>query len=158
MSEVVKSIFRQRELEKIYKIGCNSLFLRDKQQIMIDEYSKNVLSDKEIGMYDIEIPMLNAGDKFYLANISKAVTIKNRMRSSDGSITYYVNDEYIDTENTKKTYEECQNKIELWREWKDKYEKLEKEFFEYRCKYQYKHKYFNTTSSIDDRLEELKGE
>ena len=55
-----------------------------------------VISDKEIGRYDIEIPMLEIGDEFFLHDIQELVKIKSRTRSSDGSITYYIDDKIIE--------------------------------------------------------------
>ena len=152
MSEVVKSVFRQRKIEKIYKIGIEyESFIHKKEQIVIaDTNDKNILSDEVIGTYDVDIPILNIGEEFFLCDINKNVKIKNRMRSSDGSITYYVEDEYIETENTQQTHDECQHKLELWEYWQEKYNNLklkyndlELEYIKYRREYRYKNKYFN---------------
>lgn len=70
------------------------------------------------------------------------------MRSSDGSITYYVDDKLVETENTKKSYEECKEKIEHWNYEKDRFEKLEKEFEDYKKEYKYKNRFFN--KKVDD--------
>lgn len=104
---------------------------------------KHVISDKEIARYDIEIPMLNVGDEFFLHDIQKVIRIKSKMRSSDGSITYYAEDQIVETENTKKSYDECTEKIEHYGYEKEKYEKLEKEFEEYKKEYRYKNRFFN---------------
>lgn len=129
MAETVKSIFRQREVEKLYKISVcehyETFGYCTKYSIEIDDDSKNILSDKTIGEYDVEIPMLEVGDAFFLHDISQAVIIKSRMRSSDGSITYYVLDKIVETENTKRSKEECEKEFEKY---KDK------------CK---KHRFFN---------------
>lgn len=147
MSEVIRSIFRQREIEKLYELQefkrydfCSDI--TSHRVVALGNY-ENVISDKEIGRYDIEIPMLEIGDKFFLHDIQEVVVIKSKMRSSDGSITYYVEDKIIETENTKKSYEECINKIEHWDHEEGKFEKLEKEFDEYKKKYKYKNRFFN---------------
>ena len=149
MSEVIKSIFRQKEIEKLYELKVDSSYnygfysYRASGRVIAVGNYENVISDKEIGKYDIEIPMLEIGDEFFLHDIQEVVVIKSKMRSSDGSITYYVEDKIIETENTKKSYEECTNKVEHWDYEKEKFEKLEKEFDEYKKKYKYKNRFFN---------------
>lgn len=149
MSEVIRSIFRQKEIEKLYRlkvdrnIGCDVYPYIPSSRVMAEGNYDNVISDKEIGRYDIEIPTLEIGDEFFLHDIQEAIVIKSKMRSSDGSITYYAEDKIIETENTKKSYEECNNKVEHWNYEKERFEKLEKEFEEYKKKYKYKNRFFN---------------
>lgn len=155
MSDTVKSIFREREIEKSYELKyCSDYFFypgieKDVNLVAVGN-EENVISDKIIGTYDIEIPMLEIGDEFFLHDIQEVVKVKNKMRSSDGSITYYVKDKVIETENTKKTYAECREKIEHYKYEKEKFEDLEKkldackeEFEEYKREYKYKHRFFN---------------
>lgn len=154
MSDTVKSIFRQKEVEKIYELSyCGDwLFLHKEKNVNLVSTSntENVISDKVIGTYDIEIPMLEVGDEFFLCDIQELVKVKRKMRSSDGSITYYVEDKVVETENTKKTYAECRQKIEHYKLEKEKFEDLEKklktckeEFEKYKRKYKYKNRFFN---------------
>ena len=93
---------------------------------------------------DIEIPMLEIGEEFFLSDITKTVRIKSRMRSSDGSITYYVEDEFVETENTKSSYEKC---MEFVSNYSNRVESeitaLRTDFEEYKKKYKYKHRFFN---------------
>ena len=147
MSEVIRSIFRQREIEKLYELKEFKRYdiysdITSRCVVAMGNYDE-VISDREIGRYDIEIPMLEIGDKFFLHDIQEVVVIKSKMRSSDGSITYYTEDKIIETEKTKKSYEECTNKVEQWDYEKKKFEKLEKEFDEYKKKYKYKNRFFN---------------
>ena len=156
MSDTVKSIFRQREIEKLYELyyygdGYFGLFC-NKSDVGLGTKSNtdNVISDKVIGTYNIEIPMLEVGDEFFLHDIQEVVKIKSKMRSSDGSITYYAEDKAVETENTKKTYAECRQKIEHYKYEKEKFEDLEKrlntckeELAEYKREYKYKHRFFN---------------
>jgi len=150
MADVIKSIFRQREVEKLYELhyyGHDYYGFYHSKECDVDLGTKinkdNIISDKVIGSYDIEIPMLEIGDEFFLHDIQEVVTIKNRMRSSDGSITYYVSDKLVTTENTKKTYSECVEKIAHWKCEKEEFDNLKKEFKEYRDKYKYKNRFFN---------------
>ena len=159
MSDTVKSIFRQRELEKLYELkycGTYYIFIHREPNVNLVSVSntENVISDKVIGTYDIEIPMLEVGDEFFLHDIQEVVKVKSKMRSSDGSITYYVEDKVVETENTKKTYAECRQKIEHYKYEKEKFEDLEKrldackeEFAEYKREYKYKHRFFNRKCS-----------
>ena len=64
MSDTVKSIFRQREIEKLYELyyyggGYFGLFHSENDvSLRTKSNTDNVISDKVIGTYDIEIPML----------------------------------------------------------------------------------------------------
>ena len=86
-----------------------------------------------IGEYDIDIPLLEKNEEFFLADIMQIVVIKKRLRSSDGSITYYVEDESVETEDQKKKLEEM-------------YDELLREFRDYKREYKYKNKFFNSGS------------
>ena len=157
MSDTVKSIFRQREIEKIYELSYYGdwLFYLHKYKendvnLVAVGNTENVISDKVIGTYDIEIPMLEVGDEFFLCDIQEVIKVKSKMRSSDGFITYYVEDKVVETENTKRTYSECRQKIEHYKYEKEKSEDLEKklkackeEFEKYKREYKYKHRFFN---------------
>ena len=156
MSDTVKSIFRQREVEKLYELcvraenGTNVCNCITRTKIIAVGNTEKVISDKEIGRYDIEIPMLEVGDEFFLHDIQEVIVIKSRMRSSDGSITYYVKDKIIDTENTQKSYEECSEKIEHWNQKEEEYidlknrlDDVKKEFRDYKKEYKYKNRFFN---------------
>lgn len=139
MSNIVKSVFRQREVEKIYGINCRKyswLYDEHADRMEINEIEQRVISDKMIGTYDIEIPMLEKGEEFFLEDVEKVVKIKNRMRSTDGSITYYVEDEIVETENSKKSYEFCANKVAQF-----------EKFMKYKEEYKYKHRFFNFRSN-----------
>ena len=157
MADVIRSIFRQREVEKLYDLCVHveedetygfSRITRTK--IIAVGNTENVISDKEIGRYDIEIPMLEVGDEFFLHDIQEVIVIKSRMRSSDGSITYYAEDKIIDTDNTQKSYEECSEKIEHWnqkeeehKDLKNRLDDIKKEFRDYKKEYKYKNRFFN---------------
>ena len=159
MSNTVKSIFRQREIEKLYELrylGRYWFYPQTDNDVALSAISNDekIISDKVIGTYDVEIPMLEVGDEFFLHDIQESVKVKNRMRSSDGSITYYVEDKVLETENTKKTYAECREKIEHYKLEKEKFEALQKkldsceeEFAEYKKEYRYKHRFFNRKCS-----------
>ena len=152
MSDTVKSIFRQREIEKLYRLeivesALLGYFYNSTSAVQARGNEERVISDKEIGRYDIEIPMLEVGDEFFLHDIQEVVVIKSKMRSSDGSVTYYVKDKIVETENTKKSYEECTKKVEHWDYEKERFEKLEKKFEDYKREYKYKNRFFNRKQS-----------
>lgn len=160
MRDIISSIFRQREIEKLYELGVknkyeyNFIFSKVDETLVEVENEDKVISDKEIGRYNIDIPMLEVGDEFFLHDINELVTIKSRTRSSDGSIIYYIDDKIIETDNTRKSYAECREKIEHWKYEKEKYKELEeklknlnKEFDEYKKRYKYEHRFFNKKCS-----------
>ncbi len=153
MSDVVKSIFRQREVEKLYRLKlseCYSLGYTtySSRSVGFEANEEIILSDKEIGRYDIEIPMLEVGDEFFFHDIQEVVVIKSKMRSSDNSITYYVEDKIIETENTKESYEECNKIVEDYDNQEKEIKKLKEEFEDYKREYKYKNRFFN--KKIDD--------
>lgn len=139
MADIVKSVFRRRVLEKVYdfiKYAHADYFGGVSEEFRISVTHK-LVEDKEIGHYDIEIPLLDIGDKFFLDDIKEQVTVTDRMRSSDGSIIYFVEDKVIETENTKRSYEECQKMAD------GMYKKLQYQFDDYRRKYKYERRFLN---------------
>lgn len=125
MADTVKSIFRQRKVAGKY---VTDLF----GETYLKKTDK-VIADDVIGEYDIDIPLLEKNEEFFLADIMQIVVIKKRLRSSDGSITYYVEDEIVETEDQKKKLEEM-------------YDELLREFRDYKREYKYKNKFFNSGS------------
>ena len=156
MANSFKSVFRRKEFEKIYEFGI-------REYIRVDDYfhtctwgcsiidpkkpSSNCylteIADIELGIYDVEMPMLEVGDEFFLHDIKELVKIKSRFRSSDGSVTYYVEDKVIETENTQKSKDLVNKQLENWNHEEEKFEKIRKEFDEYKSKYKYENRFFN---------------
>lgn len=153
MAETVKSIFRQREIEKMYQINMverERCFYNEYEIKVVQNFYSEPLSDKVIGEYNVEIPLLEVGDNFFLHDIEQMVTIKSRMRSSDGSITYYIEDKLVETENTRKSKEKCDAEFKDRTDYKDRffgmeksYKELKEEFDQYKREYKYKNRFFN---------------
>lgn len=123
MTDTVKSIFRQRKVAGKYVTDLfGGTYLKETDE---------VISDEIIGEYDINIPLLEKNEGFFLSDNVQIVVIKKRLRSSDGSITYYVEDEIVETEDQKKKFED------------DMYNKLRREFRDYKREYKYKNRFFN---------------
>ena len=150
----MKSIFRRKKYEAVYQIGVletvyvttdyvSSILGKMKNNNVMSYKNKNELSDMVIGEYDIDLPLLEVGDEFFLQDIQELVKIKSRTRSSDGSVVYYVEDEIIETENSKTSQEECDKKVASWWQNERKYLDLKNEFDEYKEKYKYKRRFFN---------------
>ena len=165
MADVVKSIFMQSEYESVYILGYVNEYVdsddrfynvcsREKRTM---RHARNFIRDIKIAEYDIELPLLEEGDEFFLVDEQRKVTIKSRMRSSDGSVTYYIKDKLIDTENTEKTKKECDDVVMKCTRLNErlvvceheknvvlrKLESLEVEFGIYRNRFKYEHKFFN---------------
>ena len=115
MADVVKSIFMQSEYEAVYSLGYvndyidsdDGYYKVSSRESRTIRHARNFIRDVKIAEYDIELPLLEKGDEFFLVDEQRKVTIKSRMRSSDGSVVYYIKDKLIDTENTEKTKKEC---------------------------------------------------
>lgn len=137
MVDVVKSIFRQREVIGEYINGIYPSSLSWFQG------TENVVSDNLIGEYDIEIPILEEGELFFLSDINRIVKIKSRMRSSNGAIVYYDLDKIVsinDVETNKLGDYIYKIKYE---EIKNNFNKLYEKFNDYKKEYKYKHRFFN---------------
>lgn len=143
INKAVKSIFRQRVIENLYCLEGFGFF--DEKDKFITSRDGVVVSDKIIGEYDIDVPLLEKGEEFYLSDIKEAIVVEKRMRNSDGSIVYFVEDKYVDTDNSKKTMEECNQKIAYIKAQK-------KEFETYKQKYKYKHRFFNFKKSEQENI------
>lgn len=128
MADIVKSIFRQRKVVGNYIPGFG---IKSYPECM-----EEVISDDVIGTYDVEIPLLEEGENFFLSDIEKTVKIKRRMRSSDSSIVYYAEDiiSKVDDLETDKLGDYV---------YKMKYEQIKKELEKYKKEYKYKNKFFN---------------
>lgn len=142
MGETFKSIFRQRQCEKLYHI-TRSYFYLDKYKFEYYANANNVLSDNQLTVHDVEAPLLEPGEHFFLHDLQKEIVIKSRLRSSDGTTVYYAEDEVIETENTKKSLEECKEELFRYEELNEEINKLKKKFEEYKEKYKYEHRFFN---------------
>lgn len=125
MADTVKSIFRQRKVAGKYVTNLfGETYLKETDE---------VISDEIIGEYDIDIPLLERNEEFFLSDITQTVKIEKKLRSSDGSITYYIEDEIVETEDQKNKFE-------------DMYNELRREFRDYKREYKYKKKFFNFKS------------
>ena len=147
-----KSIFIQRKVEKLFEkyIEYNWMYGRDGyshlpkiNEIRIFTNNENVIEEKVIGEYDIDSPPLDTGDEFYLCDIGKIVKIKKRVRNSDNSFTYYIEDELVETENTKISKEKCDKEFDKYCSAVDEFDALKEEFDAYKRKYKYRKKFFN---------------
>ena len=117
-----------------------------KNEIRIFTNNENVIEEKVIGEYDIDSPPLDMGDEFYLCDIGKIIKIKKRVRNSDNSFTYYIEDELVETENTKISKEKCDKEFDKYCSAVDEFDALKEEFDTYKRKYKYRKKFFNFKS------------
>lgn len=155
---MAKSIFVQREVEEIYEsyvkydwiYGTTSsrehYIKKPKKYDMRYSCKDNVLSQKIIGEYNIDNPPLKVGEEFFLCDIKKLVKIHKRCRNSDGSFTYYIEDKYIETENTKLSKEKCEKDFDRYCACVDELDELRKKLCDYKREYKYKHRFFNFRS------------
>ena len=141
MADAVKSIFRQKEYEKIYKIMYIGQYWPDdyigrenlgRCEMREAKAGTNYIQDIKIAELDIDLPLLEPNDRFFLADQQMEVQIKSRIKSSDGSIVYYIQDKLIETENTEKTKRKCEEIVEKCRYLVNRNEKLTRELEEYK--------------------------
>ena len=162
---MAKSVFIQRKVEKLYEnyIEYNWVYtssngyvhLPKRNEIRISNKSndENVIEEKIIGEYDIDSPPLDIDDEFFLCNMGKLVKIKKRIRNSNNSFTYYVEDELVETENTKISKEKCDKAFYRYCSAVEGFDTLQKNFDDYKREYKYKHRFFNfgTDKAPDDK-------
>lgn len=141
----IKSIFRRREVEAIYDVirtttsGSSPFNLTVVDHTSLYKNCKNILSDNLIGEYDVDFPILKVGDKFHLNDIDEVVVIKDIVRNSKNTITYYVEDKFIETDRTQKSKKEAQDKICDW----SKLRSENSELLRYKRTHPYEHRFFN---------------
>ena len=137
---IIKSVFMQKEVQKTYCLGRRNTghrlygFSHDADETLIIEErtSGEAIDIIKIGEYDLDIPMLEKGESFFLCDKNRVVTITDRMRNSDGSITYFIEDKLIETEESKKSYEECNERLLNFNNEAQAYFELQKAYDQYR--------------------------
>lgn len=141
---MIKSVFMQREVPKMYclerksdrnRTYCTNFgFSRyEDETLVIGERTNGEATNiVKIGEYNLDIPMLERGESFFLCDKNQIVIIKDRMRNSDGSITYFIEDKLIETEESKKSYEECNERLLNYNDEAQAYFELQKAYDQYR--------------------------
>jgi hypothetical protein len=129
---VKKSIFKQEIYRKIYNFLSNtcenkySLYGNYNSYININ-YEK--IKEEEIFTLELEMPLLNEGEEFYIEELNKTVKILKRIRSSKENVCYYVEREIIEDEETIRTKERCEKIQEKYEENKKFKEQVENSFW-----------------------------
>lgn len=75
---------------------------------------------------DLNLPLLEEGEDFYIAEIEKVVTINKRMRSSDDSVIYEI-ESRNEIVGSELDFSEIRKELNKIYEKNDKYERLIKE-------------------------------
>lgn len=113
---LVKSTFKQRRYAKRYELKAEPRFGIDKKYYYSGYYmGRNIdnyfIDEVEIWTCEVAMPMLCVGELFYIEELKMSVTVLERVRSSSGGVVYYINSEYIEDEETQKTYQRVQDEI-----------------------------------------------
>lgn len=159
----MKTVIRQKTFEKIYSCGIYKIYEKDEYGLSYMEsvvpleclYSDSInkeISDDIIGTYDFS-PMVKIDETVFLTDLQIHVTIKSIIRNSDNSLTCYIEEKLIETENTKITFEESQKAIDNWNHDEERYIKLEEEIntldvYKKKCN---KHKFLNYIMDLLDK-------
>lgn len=117
--EIVKSsIFLQETYKRRY---CASVIKREKYSflgdgsvvIRNDVNKENILKEQhEIFRCEIPMPLLEEGDKFYIEEQAKLVTVVSICRTSKDAVVYILEPEFIDDELTLQSYKDAFKKLE----------------------------------------------
>lgn len=126
MSKLVKkSIFKQKTSRKIYVIHRENMgdmthhddksgrWFADPLSLVLhkDGIEEIIGSEQIIYICDLEIPLLEIGELFYIEEKDITVKIKERIRSSNNSVCYEVEPKIIEDEVTKQSLEKCEKVI-----------------------------------------------
>ena len=128
---VKKSIFRQKTYAVRYHLEYmwpNYVFTRERRAEVSVDSSNNLVSDDEIFVCNLEMPLLEKGEEFYIEEQNLLVKIESRCRSSLGSVTYYVEPNHITDDESKKSFEELHKYKELYKKYNDLENKYNKAF------------------------------
>lgn len=87
-----------------------------KQRVFENEYYANIINNKllneeEVYRCSILLPLLKCGEKFYIDELNLMLNIREVIRTSDGNVIYFIDNKYIDTDNSRKQKERVENKI-----------------------------------------------
>lgn len=112
---VKRSIFKQQIFAKRYKVARKEVLpfsyhsLCDTQLFYtVNESGSKLIKEDEIFVCDLEMPMLQIEEKFYIEEKEMLVTIKSRYRTSKENVVYYIESKLVEDEYTliSKTTEE----------------------------------------------------
>lgn len=106
---VKTSVFKQEVHRKVYELYSG--YETDMRSFIMHYHINDLvlksekISESEIFKCDLEMPLLNAGEEFYIEELDKTVKILKRVRTSKENVCYYVEPELIEDEETKRTKE-----------------------------------------------------
>ncbi len=134
--QIVKnSIFKQRVFRKEYEFIGRAEYRKDygsgmwcKNKIyhlQIDEKLIEI-KNEEVFRCELEMPILNINEKFYIEEKDVLVTIKEQYRTSKENIIYIVEDKIIENSITKDSKDKAEILREKFNIFKDANEELEK--------------------------------
>lgn len=147
MEKLTRSVFLQREKQKVYrlerKIDPDRWISSDDVMYVGESTDGKELRITKLGEYDLTTPMLEVGESFFLADLNQKVVITERMRDSNGFITYFVQDKLVETDETLVSYDRARKELADYNSEMMRYEDLKDEFNAYKESHPYKHRFFN---------------
>jgi len=127
---VKQSIFKQEQHRRTYEF-MNTVV--DRYYLNGNRYYAGMIMTKtekvdesEIFLCDLEMPMLDVGEEFYIEELDKTVIIRKRVRSSKENVCYYVDPEIIEDEESKRTKELSENQQNKFNVFKNELTNLKK--------------------------------
>lgn len=134
MENSKRSIFKQKVYAKRYEVK----FIEHKipffrvsgyydynYEYKIVESCSNLIEEKEIFICELEMPLLEVGDKFYIEELNKLVTIKERYRTSKENVVYFIDDSLVENEQTSISKQEAEDQFIKTEEFKNKFKELD---------------------------------
>lgn len=98
-----KSIFKQAIYRNLYvfkAIGMETVYSSVIHEQARIHKENELIKDGILYTCDLELPVLNIGEKFYITELNKQLIIKDRVRASDNSYIYICEGEYVDDEKS----------------------------------------------------------
>ena len=128
MENSKRSIFKQKVYAKRYEVRLIKYYTYSNcgynLEYRIAESTSDLIEEKEIFTCDLEMPLLEVGDKFYIEELKLLVTIKERYRTSKENVVYFIDNKFIEDEQTTASKQDAENLFIQRKENKSKLQEL----------------------------------
>jgi hypothetical protein len=129
-----KSIFRQLTYAKRYLSKLSQNYINGQYRYG-ESYCYNynqgfytteneLVKDELLYECNLELPMLEVNEKFYISELNLLITVKECYRTSDETVVYYIEDKNIEDGKTTETQYKAKLEIDEWNNVKELNKKI----------------------------------
>ena len=113
---VKKSIFKQENYKIVYEFVAlpNNRYGHIKHKL-------EKINEFEIFICNLEMPLLDKEEEFYIEELNRVVKIIKRVRSSKENVCYYIEPKYIKDEKSKTRCEKLQDNFNMFEKEREKF-------------------------------------